>query len=422
MSKPDAVLIVGASLLQVPMILEARALGLLPLVTDRDCNAPGVALAEHWYPVDTYDAKAHAALVPFIQKNYTLLGVATCGADVAPAVSAAAKTARTPGIPYMTAMKTHDKGTVRSLLRNAGFQRYQPGSVLVTAADPGSDIANWFHVDVVIEDELCGYPVVLKPLQQRASRGVSIIPSIRQLEKGIRHVLTYGEEYLVEQCLSGSEHSAEIIMNGTGALTFFNVVDRFFDYGTGVPIELGHVNPSNLTVPQRRDILAMLQAAAHTLGVAWGPFKCDVMWTTDGPKILECTARLSGGFDCQRTTPLSTGRNPIRQVLMLACGLPVEESAILDPCTRYAACAAILSQQTGRLYRLPTLNDIDFPQHIDHVDEVIWCVREGDMLAPAQHNGERAGFVITVADTYALAWKQAAYAARRLGILMGVQV
>ena len=72
MTRPPALLIVGAGPLQLHAIQEARRCGLLPLVTDRNAEAPGIANAERWYPVDTMDVPGHAAVVSTIAQDYSL--------------------------------------------------------------------------------------------------------------------------------------------------------------------------------------------------------------------------------------------------------------------------------------------------------------------------------------------------------------
>lgn len=388
MTKPEAVVIIGAGLLQVPLIHEAKRMGLSVIVTDSNPMAPGVQVADAFFPASTYDIEETLAYLPAMQAAHALRGVCTAGADVAPTVAAVAEAARVPGISVAVAHRTHNKAEVREVLDEAGLACYQPRYLCVVG-----DHSTALRTRVITESSVIGgWPVVVKPLQQRASRGVSIAATPDEFAIAVAKALPYGKEYLIEECLVGTEHSAEAILDTDGALLWFNIVDRPFSYESGTGIELGHINPTLLDAGVQQQIQLMLLAAARALGVMWGPFKVDVMLTADGPKILECTARLSGGFDCQKTSPL-TGRHPMRQLLQLSCGLPVERQG--QP-KGFAACAAILPQRAGVVTSLPIEQGI------------LWAITPGQQIAPAKHNGERAGYVIAAADDYHVAWGGAA--------------
>lgn len=392
----DVVLVIGAGILPTYMIQTAQAMGLTVIAVDGNPSAPGAAVADMLLPVDAYDAEAVAARIPSLQQTYKLLGVCTSGCDAAPTVSLCAERAGLPGIPYATACRTHNKLSVRLRLTREGLSQYQPEYAEYMRYE---DTETWDT-----------FPCVVKPLSQRASRGVSIVPTREELRSAIQEALVYGDEYLIEQCLTGTEHSAEAIFDAEGQPCFFNIVDRFFDYTSGTGIELGHINPSALSVEAWEGIATMVREAAAALGVTFGPFKCDVMLTTDGPKILECTSRLSGGLDSQLSSPM-TGRHPMRQVLQLACSLPVDPQPAAQG---YAACAAILPTKTGMVYTLPVCPV--------EQGEVIWGLQPGEMLHPIAHNGVRPGFVVTQASTYEAAWSFAKHIADTLAAALDAQI
>jgi biotin carboxylase len=364
--------------------------------------------------VDSHRTLAHQLLD---RHSYTMRGCCTAGADVAPTVSAVCEIWDTPGIPSVVAERTHNKYTVRKALDDAGLERYQPRWIHMASA--GKDK----RIDALRTDafarEHCNMlgmiydfslPIVLKPLSQRASRGISIVRHASEYYAAEGKVTQFGNAWLEEECLTGTEHSAEMILDGAGNVLWFNIVDRIFDYSSGTPIELGHVNPTCLTPEQVIDIVLMMGHVSKALDVTWGPFKADVMMTEDGPKILEVTARLSGGWDCQKTSPL-TGRHPMRTLLQLACGMEVERQPKILEVRNVAACAAILPQKTGVVTKIPTR----WPQMLQsYPQEILWNVQAGDTIGPAQHNGERAGFVLAQGVTRYAAWIRAKEAADAL--------
>jgi biotin carboxylase len=251
--------------------------------------------------------------------------------------------------------------------------------------------------------ELIGYPLVVKPLSQRASRGVSIVRSCGELSQAIVKAREYGKSFLMEQCLIGTEHSVEIILGLDGNAKWFNIVDRVFDYYTSTGIEIGHVNPTSLDLDTQQDLFFMALETSSALGVEFGAFKIDAIVTTDGPKILECTTRLSGGFDSQGTSPL-TNRYPIRILLGVSCGLPYDLYLDTDG---YAACAAILARGAGTVSSVPGETRERLLRYYPNATDVIWSVRPGQKISPATHNAERAGFVLAHGRSYVAAWNNA---------------
>ena len=415
MIQNDAVLIVGGGPLQVELIRTAQRLHLYTIVTDARADAPGLAIADEAHVLSTSDVVGHAALAAMLRDSHPcqLRGVVTAGADCAPSVAAAAEAAGLPGIPSEVAQRSHDKAQVRQALTDAGLQRYQPHWLHGPAHVTVETLQALPAAITFLGQEALQRGLVIKPLRERASRGVRLVAGWDEVPPALRTAAAYGPDVLVEERLSGTEHSAEMLLDGTAGVLWWNIVDRHFTYAEGLPIETGHTNPTCLTPSQCDAIQQMLLQAAAALGVSWGPFKADVMLTPEGPKILEATARLSGGYDCQGTSPL-TGRHPLRTLLQLACGLPVESPG---PAQGYAACAAILPDKVGVVAPLPGWHTL---RHLDGIAAIYWMIQPNDVLMPVVHNAQRSGFVLAQADTYADAWQRAKDAADALAAAVEV--
>lgn len=414
----DAVMVIGGGTLQLALVREAQVLGLVPLVTDGNPHAPAFRLpGAQSFVLSTMDVDGHRELMRDLLRQYRILGVCTAGADVAPTVAAAAEVVGTPGIPFDVAERTHHKLAMRSCLTLANLHQYQPAYCWRTRQEIACIAPDHMAASILAVLDL---PVIIKPLSQRASRGITIIHRPSEMHTAIQKALDYGgDAVLVEESLTGTEHSIEGIFDSRGDLLWCNIVDRFFDYSSGVPIETGHVNPSTLVPIQQMALQTMFMDVAHALGVMWGPFKIDALVTPEGqPHVLEVTARLSGGYDSQGTSPL-TGRHPMRAVLQLACGLPVDAPLTWTPAQGYAACAAILAQKTGIVQAQPPI-ELNVSQLGGEVHQVIWAIGPGQAVAPARHNGERAGYVLAKAPTALDAWRLAKTAADALAAAVEV--
>jgi biotin carboxylase len=398
----DAILIVCGGLLQVPAVEAARDLGLAVIMTDRNTDAAAMHLADEAVGIDIYDVEAHKRLVDDVRTRWNLVGVFAEGADVEVTVAEAAAHAGLPGISPEAAHNTKNKVRSRERLQAAGIPN--PTWREVTSMDEALRAA----------DEI-GFPLVVKALDNSASRGTTVVEGRDTLFEAFEVAVAASttRTALLEGLMRGSEHSCEILLMRGGPTRRLNIVDRPFDYSGGFAFELGHVNPSRLSAAVQDEVFALTERAAAAVGVDFGAFKADMMVTADGPRIIEVTARLSGGFDCQYTTPLATGRNFIRAAMCLAIGRPVDE-ADLTP-TRHRYAAAWVSQPTpGRVDRI---GDMSRVLQLPGVAHVFLRVAEGETILPYRDCGARPAFVIATGNSWDDAAHNAAAAAREIPIV-----
>jgi biotin carboxylase len=381
---PRTILIVCGGLLQVPAIDAAHDLGLRVVMTDGRIDAPAMKLADEPFQLDIYDVEGHVALVRKLQRRHELVGVFAEGADVEVTVAAAAPPAGLPGIPVEAAQNTKNKARTRACLDRAGIPN--PAWAEVATVEEATAVA-----------EGIGYPLVVKAVDNCASRGTTRVAAPQLLEPAIRLAIENSttSTALIEGCLTGSEQSVELLFDKSGRAHRLNVVDRPFASDVSYAIELGHVNPSALPPAEQERIFELAEAAAAASGVAFGAFKADTILTAEGPRIIEVTARLSGGFDCQKTTPLATGRNFIRAAMRLACGMPLDPTD-LEPTRHLHAAAWTAFPRPGRVVRV---GGVDRVLDLPGVDEVLLRVEVGDVIPEYRDCATRPAFVIASGRT-----------------------
>ena len=380
----EAILIVCGGLLQVPAVEIAHGLGLKVVMTDANPRAAAMALADEPVTLDTFDADGHRRLVDDLKRRYRLRGVFAEGADVEVTVATAAAHAGLPGIPVEAARNTKNKVRTRQALDRAGIPN--PPWAEVRTLDEATKAA-----------ERIGFPLMAKAVDNSASRGTSRVDRVGQLAAAIesaKSASTTGTA-LLEGCFIGEEQSVETLWDAEGRVHRLNIVDRPFDRSQGYAIELGHVNPTALGPAEQEALFALTEQAAQATGVRFGAFKADTIWTKDGPRIIEVTARLSGGFDCQYTTPLSSGRSFIRAAMCLSVGRPIDPADLTHRYHRHAA-AWVAFPPPGRIVSLGSVDDV---KALPGVAEVILRVDRGDVIQPYHDCGARPAFVIAVGDT-----------------------
>lgn len=370
----DSVLIVCGGLLQLPAVEAAHRLGLRAIVTDANPDAPTMRIADEAHVVDIYDIPNHVALG--LKLRDRLAGVFTEGADVEVTVASTAAALGLPGVSVEAAKNCKNKWRMRQRLNAIGISPVRMG-----------------------REAESSFPFVVKPSDNCGSRGIHIVNNATELNIAIDDAMKNSTNKLVlfEEYLTGPQQSVEILFDAQGKCHWLNIVDRIFD---GV-MEMGHVNPSRLPDEHRAALYQMTEQAAAAVGVNFGAFKGDTIWTDNGPRILEVTARLSGGFDCQRTTPLATGRDFIGAAMAVSCGLPIPEDALTPKCQRWAAAWAAFPKP-GKVTRLPdyVVESGGGPWWGSDGMTRIFRVKIGDIIEPYEHCAQRPGFVIAIGDSY----------------------
>lgn len=398
---PEAILIVCGGLLQVPAVPIAHELGLKVVMTDANPHASAMRLADEPITLDIYDIGGHVELVDQLMSRYRLRGVFAEGADVEVTVATAANHAALPGIPVEAALNTKNKVRMRACFDRAGLSNPLWAEVRsMTEAGPAA--------------AQVGYPLVVKAVDNSASRGTTRVSDPSSLGPAVETAIANSTSgtALLESCFSGEEQSVEILFDASGRCHHLNVVDRPFESDGSYAIELGHLNPSRLGKDEQELLFALAEQAAAAVGVRFGAFKIDTIWTHEGPRILEVTARLSGGFDCQYTTPLSSGRNFIRAAMRLAVGMPLDP-ADLEPKWRKHAAAWVAFPPPGRVV---SIGGVDDALRQPGVKEVFLRVAEGDVILPYRDCATRPAFVIAVGESADEAIRNAQGGARALAI------
>lgn len=411
-------LLVGAGLLQIPAIDIAHELGLRVVATDRDPHAPAFALVEDAVVLDTKDVPGHVALAGRLAGGDApagcgglaggggpvggggLAGVYTEGADVEVTVAEAARAVGLPGVDPRAARVCADKAEFRRVCAAAELPcpRFHEVGDLPGARRALRDI---------------GLPAIVKALDNSASRGATKISREDELPAAFAEALrfTAGESVLVEECLRGPEQSVETIVDQHGVQHRCNVVDRPFAFDP-FPIELGHDNPSALDARAQERLYELVEATTRAVGIDLGAAKADTIWTERGPVVLEMTARLSGGFHAQYTSPLAHGTNDIKATLDLALGRPLDPADLRPRRCRHAVCRALFPEP-GTIVAVDGVEDALALPGVEHV---IFRMGVGEEVRPYRNCADRAGFVIACADRQADALAAADGAARRIVI------
>jgi biotin carboxylase len=398
----DWVLLVAGGLLQVPAARAIKALGYQLAVSDRDLDCACAGLADHFVELDTFDVAGH---IDFVQSwPYGFRAVFTAAADPIVTVAKAARAAGCHGTPVRVAEICADKRRTRMRLYTESVP--QPDFEYC----PVGDILGYERFEVA-GSRIASASFIVKATGSSGSRGHTRgMPEDFQSPDWRREAFNRASRYskdaiLIEELLTGVELSVETLWYD-GTMIPLNAVERPFLPGTTV--ELGHYNPFITDSETYTKIWAIMEQAGRAVGLdsAQGGhiLKGDLILTDEGPKVLELTTRLSGGFDSGWTSPLSRGVDYTMGVLLLALGegLDVAMPYFVPRWHRHAAAWAVLGPEAGGV-----IKEIKVPDWVRECGEVVVRFQPGDVLPPLTDCTARAAFCIASSGTPQMAYKMA---------------
>lgn len=365
------ILVVGASVLQMPAILKAKELGYYVATVDFNPNAIAIPYADEFYEVSTIDMEAVAE----VAKKFNADGVMTLATDMPMrSVARAAEVCGLPGINMDTAIKATDKGE------------------MIKAFDCNSVEHPWYFI-AHNEDEFkklktdVAYPCIMKPTDNAGSRGVVLACNLEELENEYSYTVAESRKggVIIEEYMEGPEVSVEV-MALEGEVHVLQVTDKIT---TGAPhfVEMGHTQPSRLEDNDIDKIKNLAIRAVKAIGIKNGPAHVEIILTKDGPKMVELGARMGGDCITTHLVPLSTGIDMVRSTIEIACGQQVDISS------KFSKGAAIRYFGTSKGI-IKSITGIEEVRSMPGIKELSFVKKIGDKVESIDSSVDRIGFVI----------------------------
>ncbi|MCC6502384.1 MAG: ATP-grasp domain-containing protein [Deltaproteobacteria bacterium] len=395
--KKKAVMVLGAGVMQVPMIRKAREMGLFVIASDKNSGAEGFSEADLALTLDIKNAASHVEWALKNKDAYNISGV-VAGADVAITAAEISNALGLPGIPVEVAERSNNKSLMK--------ERWLKDGIPTPWAEEVSTLQEARNAI-----KKTGLPCMVKAIDNAASRGSKRIDSIDELEEALADAKEHSTTgtALIEEFVEGTEQSVELIVWNNRHYRF-GIVDRHFGFGQ-FPIETGHTNPSALGAQVQESLYRVVEDAAASLGIDFGPYKADTILTKKGPMVLELPARLSGGFHSQYTTPLATGLEPQKMALALAAGIEVKEEYHTRTRNHVTVCKAVFPEPgVVRLIR-----GVEAAKALPGVDQIFLMISEGDVISAYRNCAHRVCYIIASGKNMAeaeLNWQRAANTVR----------
>ncbi len=370
------VLIIGASILQLPAIIKAKEMGYYVGVADYNPDAIGISYADEYFNVSTIDVNGVVEIAKVFQPD----GVMTLATDMPMrSVAAACEVLNLHGITQETAIKATDKGEMIKAFEAHGVEH--PWYYIVADYDSFNEIL-----------EKITYPCIMKPTDNAGSRGVVLCNSIEELKEEYEYSRSNSRcgTVIIEEYLQGPEFSVEVMVV-SGVPNILQITDKLT---TGAPhfVEMGHSQPTCQSDSNIAKIKDLASRACKAIGITDGPAHVEIILTKSGPKMVELGARMGGDCITTHLVPLSTGIDMVGATVMLSCG----EKICITPKFNKGSAIRYFDVHGGVIKSIEGLEEA---RNISGVQEISMVYNVGETIGEIGSSTDRVGFVIAQANT-----------------------
>lgn len=368
-------LVLGAGILQVPIIRKAREIGHFVIAVDGNPNAVGLAYADKAIVANITSEE----IMLEIARNENINGVIHPCSEVSMSVMGHINDEMgLCGISKDIAIKATNK----HLMRQA-FERYgvsSPKSILLESWEHGWSILNEdFKTDAI-----------LKPSRNSGSRGIAKVTRsmlCEEFKDKYDAALHESRDYsvLIEEFIEGPEFSVEIIVWDN----IYHVLAVTDKKTTSAPhfVELGHSQPSLFPKHIVDAIKSEAIKGAQALGINNSAIHAELKIQEGVPYIMEIGARLGGDFISTVLTQISSGIDMVAAAVNVALGI---EPNLIPTEVGKGVCIRYICPSPGIVYSI----DVKEAINNDSIHSYeIYC-KVGDRVNYVSSSLDRSGHVI----------------------------
>ncbi len=292
--------IIGASYLQLPLVLKAKQMGV-----ETHCFAwlEGSVCKEfvdYFYPISVLDKDLILSKCIEIKID----GITTIATDMAvPTICYVAEKMDLISNTYRSSKISTNKFEMRNAFKRNACNT--PNFVETSTSE--------------IDYTRLKFPLIVKPVDRSGSRGVSKVNNNHMLNGAIRDALneSFIKKAVVEEFIEGIEVSVETI-SWQGKHTILAITDKIT---TDAPhfVELAHHQPSLLATEIQERIKDETIKCLNALEIRFGASHSEFKITSKGEVfVIEVGARMGGDFIGSHLVELSTGYDFLEGVIEIA--------------------------------------------------------------------------------------------------------
>lgn len=373
-------MVLGAGILQVPVIKKAREMGVFVIAADDDPEAVGLKYADkcivgkHLFNLEAMLAVARSEEIDGVIHPCSEVAMNTMGYIN--------EKMGLPGIDLQTSLRATNKEKMRRAFERGG------------APSPKSFGAVSFESAVLAARQIEG-AIIVKPSRNSGSRGITKLPtgySESELRMAVNRAINESRDRsaMIEQFVDGPEFSVEIIV-WNKEVHVLQVTDK---KTTEAPyfVELGHSQPSMFPTETVESVKRAAIMGVIALQVNNCACHAEVKVQNGQAYIMEIGARLGGDFISTELTHLSTGIDMVAAAINVALGVKPNLEPIAKP---QGVAIRYFTPKPGTVV---SVSNTEALNRTDVYDAEIY-VKVGDDVREVKSSLDRAGHVIVTATT-----------------------
>lgn len=379
----DKILVIGAGPGQVPIISVAKKLGYYICVVSIKGDYPGFELADDIAYIDIFNIDE---IVQY-GKSKGVKGVISDQSDMAaPIVAQVAERLGLPNWGYETALKFTDKVQMRGVYEELGLP--VPLYKHVTSLEEATGQAN-----------LLGYPIIIKPTDSFASRGVFKVENERELMELFPQSLAASRSgnIIVEQYISGDQYFCQGFVENH-KLRLYAFSDRYYYDLPGLAIPYTNAFPAKIDVEFQNRMAETFTKVVNYLNPLFGHVWAEWIYNKESDTfyIVEMAIRGGGAFVTDTLIPNAYGIDSQEYLVRAAMG-NTEKSIFDEVIIPQSAAFYSFLLPEGKIVRIEGL---DLVNSIPGVIKSQFSKMEiGDIVPPIVNKGSRYGMIIIKGNT-----------------------
>lgn len=363
--------IIGASYLQLPLVLKAKEMGLETICFAWMDGAVARTVADKFFPISVTEKEK----ILKVCRTERIDAVATIASDIAvPTVAHLASNLNLIGNTPDSAYVSTNKYAMRKAL--SAIDVNCPKFLKICARD-----------NLLEQTAALRFPLIVKPCDRSGSAGVTKVETPEELAAAASVALTLspGHEAIIEEFVAGAEVSVETI-SWQGTHHILAITDKLT---SGAPhfVELAHHQPSHHMAETQAEIRRQTVLALTALGINNGASHSEFLIRDDGRVfVTEIGARMGGDFIGSDLVQLSTGYDFLKGVVEVACGTFSPPNA----CSQRCSGVWFFSQKTPQV--------LDYIQRKAQYPEIVRAEIFSMELIELTKSADRSGYFIYQGD------------------------
>ncbi|MDF1539491.1 MAG: ATP-grasp domain-containing protein, partial [Candidatus Thorarchaeota archaeon] len=295
-------------------------------------------------------------------------------------VASVAKEMGLNGLSVDAAMNATDKSRMRAVLskRNLPNPKYISGHNLE---------------DVTRELRELSFPLVIKPADNSAGRGIQILYNAESIPNAFENARKFSNNGIVvlEEFLDGVEHTVEGFVN-EGEVHIFGVSDKI-KIEPPYCVATNLIYPTNLPRTHYDALKELNKKVVDAVGIDTGPIHAEYISNGGNIRIVEIAARTGGGKITNPIIEHISGIDPVEKTIKMALGDDLDQ---IEPEIQRGAVYRFFRPTPGILKKI---HNMDKARNIEGILSLEVWIKPGDRIYPMIDSMKRIGHIVAGSDT-----------------------